>query len=285
VNHLLRERLGQSETPYDAILRACTLEATAPKAGNVHPGQSFDDLDYSDFLVAASIASESLSDPSQPIALRTFTAAQSTTQILQTNVNLGILLLLAPLVAADERMTQRRASDWQPAVAQVLQGFTQDDSASLLRAIQISLPGGLGTVDQMDVHDAAADQYDIVAAMTLAAQRDRIARQYAQDFVDFFDNVVPVVADAIASTEDLMEGIAQAHLVLLGRDIDTLIQRKCGLDVAADVQRRAAELDVRDAQSCQQFDDFLRSDGNRLNPGTTADLMAAALYVLLRSDD
>jgi len=30
------------------------------------------------------------------------------------------------------------------------------------------------------------------------------------------------------------------------------------------------------------FDFWLRSDGHRRNPGTTADLIAAALFVLLR---
>jgi triphosphoribosyl-dephospho-CoA synthase len=32
----------------------------------------------------------------------------------------------------------------------------------------------------------------------------------------------------------------------------------------------------------EDFDFWLRSDGHRRNPGTTADLIAAALFVLLR---
>ena len=35
----------------------------------------------------------------------------------------------------------------------------------------------------------------------------------------------------------------------------------------------------------QRLDRFLRSDGNRRNPGTTADLIAATLFVALRNGD
>jgi triphosphoribosyl-dephospho-CoA synthase len=35
-------------------------------------------------------------------------------------------------------------------------------------------------------------------------------------------------------------------------------------------------------QALADFDFWLRSDGHRRNPGTTADLIAAALFVLLR---
>lgn len=35
-------------------------------------------------------------------------------------------------------------------------------------------------------------------------------------------------------------------------------------------------------QSLAEFDTWLRADGHRRNPGTTADLIAAGLFVLLR---
>ncbi|NOY30593.1 MAG: triphosphoribosyl-dephospho-CoA synthetase, partial [Planctomycetes bacterium] len=35
-------------------------------------------------------------------------------------------------------------------------------------------------------------------------------------------------------------------------------------------------------EACQELDFWLRADGHRRNPGTTADLIAAGLFVLLR---
>ncbi len=284
---------GIARSPSSAVLAACTLEATAPKAGNVHPAKSFDSLRYEHFMVAAQIASQAIDDRSRPVSLRIMIAAQKTAMQIKTNVNLGILLLMAPLIIADESQPPTSGADsdvpfdqlddWRNEVARAIDQFTPDDSQALLRTIQISQPGGMGEVDEMDLHRTDTTAYDMVAAMRLARSRDRIARQYADGFNDFFDHVVPVVAQSFSSQRDPLAAIADAHLVLLANDIDTLIQRKCGHEVAAEVQRRAGEVDRNDTESRQRFDDFLRSDSNRMNPGTTADLIAAALYVLMRT--
>ena len=55
------------------------------------------------------------------------------------------------------------------------------------------------------------------------------------------------------------------------------------MEIAVDVQRRAQTIDLDDPASIASFDDSLRADAHPLNPGTTADLIAAALYVLLRT--
>jgi triphosphoribosyl-dephospho-CoA synthase len=70
---------------------------------------------------------------------------------------------------------------------------------------------------------------------------------------------------------------------------DSLISRKCGPAVAADVQQRATAvvaaggLETAEGRAAGvALDRHLRSDGNRLNPGTTADLVTACLFVALR---
>ena len=42
---------------------------------------------------------------------------------------------------------------------------------------------------------------------------------------------------------------------------------------------------IRYAESLKEFDRFLRVNGNRLNPGTTADLVTATLFVALAEDE
>ena len=70
---------------------------------------------------------------------------------------------------------------------------------------------------------------------------------------------------------------------------DSLIARKCGPEIAAEARERA--MSVIDAgspgeasyeQALVDLDSWLRADGHRRNPGTTADLIAAGLFVLLR---
>ena len=266
---------SQTETIADAIRWACILEATAPKVGNVHPSQSFDDLTYADFITAANITADTLGASEIPVARRMIDTVKETRRVTGTNVNLGIVLLLGPLVVADRLCSEdiRRAID----------SFTSEDGQLIFEAIRMAGAGGLGSVESMDVTEISTQPLNIVAAMKSAAKRDRIALQYAGGFTDLLDNVVPVVSSAIHGRGDVLAGVADAHLTLLSQAPDTLIARKCGLQLAEDVQSRACRVDRSDPNSIAELNRFLRSRGNLLNPGTTADLIAAALFILLQT--
>ena len=267
--------------PSDAIRWSCVLEATSPKAGNVYPGQEFGDLSYLDFITAAEIAAKHLADSTRSYAQRILDCVQATQTTSGTNVNLGILLLLGPLVAADQSAKFRSSAEWSPVIARQLDLGPQE-SRLIFQAISESSPGGLGTVSEMDVQDQQSHE-DIIAAMRLAKHRDRVARQYADGFDDLINNVLPVLYHSIVESADVLRGIAVAHLRLLAETPDTLIARKSGELSAKAVQERAARVEVSDFNGCLKFDRSLRSDDHHLNPGTTADLIAGALYVLLRT--
>jgi triphosphoribosyl-dephospho-CoA synthase len=81
--------------------------------------------------------------------------------------------------------------------------------------------------------------------------------------------------------------VVQAHLELLAQVPDTLIARKLGRAAAEDVSRAAAEVlaagGVRTHEgraAIARFDRELRDASNARNPGATADLVAAGLFVL-----
>ncbi len=139
------------------------MEAIAPKAGNVYPGRSFDDLSVEHFLIAAEIAARQLGDSSRSFSQRILAAVTETKRETGTNVNLGILLLLGPLVAADEL---EPGGDWTDSIASVLSEIEPAESRVLFRAISTASAGGLGKVDSMDVNDANSHD-DILAAMRL----------------------------------------------------------------------------------------------------------------------
>ena len=86
----------------------------------------------------------------------------------------------------------------------------------------------------------------------------------------------------------MRDAIVELHLKLLDRAPDTLIARKRGADAAARVSAGARDVlaagGVRTAagrRALQRFDASLREHGNALNPGTTADLVTATLFVAL----
>ncbi|MFX1563953.1 MAG: triphosphoribosyl-dephospho-CoA synthase, partial [Promethearchaeota archaeon] len=72
-----------------------------------------------------------------------------------------------------------------------------------------------------------------------------------------------------------------------------LIQRKAGSEIAEEVRRRASDIYPRLINTpesnwvelLEPFDQYLRSKGSLLNPGTTADLLSAATYIALLVED
>lgn len=253
----------------DAI-RACVWEATARKPGNVHRWADFPDLTYLDFMISAAVIGPEMDvAPSRPVGETILASVQATRTVTRTNTNLGIVLLLAPLAAAD---ANRNTLDT------VLASLTVRDASLAYKAIRLAVPGGLGHTDEQDVADEPT--VTLRAAMEQAAERDSIARQYRDGFVEVVDFGVPLIVETLQRCGGLEQAIVQCHLHWLARFPDSLIARKHGLEVAEEVSHRAGNV-IRGGESVEAFDNWLRREHR--NPGTTADLVAATLFVALRS--
>lgn len=254
---------------------ACILEASAPKPGNVHPGAGFPDLTHEE-LVAAAIAIAPLMDQAAaaPLGQTILAAVEASARVTRSNANLGIVLAIAPLAAADP-----------PArVLEPLARLGPTDAADVWRAIALARPGGMGTSDRHDL--GSPPPADLRAAMHAAAHRDQIARLWATGYTDLFAGLVADLAAEVAAGQSLDDAIVRSHLRQLARAPDTLIARRHGAEVAADVSRRAAAVLAAGPgwrPAAAAFDRSLRAP-RRINPGTTADLVAAALYILLREE-
>jgi triphosphoribosyl-dephospho-CoA synthase len=263
--------------------RACLLEAAAPKLGNVHPGAAFHDLAFKHFAVAARVSSRPLAkSDATGVGPAILEAARATRAATGTNPNLGILLLLGPLAAsAAVSRAARPASTIARQLPQTLANMTTEDGRAVYEAIRVLQPGGLGETVDMDVQQVEQPP-DLLMAMRAAAGRDRIARQYVTAFHDVFEQIVPMLEQARGNRP--LARIADAHVQLLARWPDSLIERKCGRELAEQVRRMADKtLLIPDGperlSALMELDCFLREDGNRRNPGTTADLIAAGLFV------
>jgi triphosphoribosyl-dephospho-CoA synthase len=259
---------------------ACTLEVTAPKVGNVHRGADFDDVSLNDFLVSAVAIGPILAETGTlGVGKAILQAVQATREFVGSNTNLGMILLLAPLAAVP------RATPLETGIAEVLSKLTPQDANAVYQAIALAHPGGLGRAEEMDIHDAPPTS--LVEAMTLAAERDLVAKQYASQFHEVLHEVVPALT---AGQWSLPDTIVHTHLQLLAQHGDSLIARKGGgaesqaaRDRAATVLAAGAPGDENYGEALADFDFWLRSAGRRRNPGTTADLIAAGLFAALRA--
>ena len=156
----------------------------------------------------------------------------------------------------------------------------------MYQAIRLANPSGLGRVEEQDV--STEPTLPIREGMALAADRDLVAQQYANDFREVFDEGVPALKRGLELTGCLEGAIIFCHLSLMARHPDSLIARKRGVGEAEEASRRAkAVLDAgwpnaTAAGLPADLDGWLRAAGRGRNPGTTADLVTAGLFVALR---
>jgi triphosphoribosyl-dephospho-CoA synthase len=261
---------------------ACVLEASAEKPGNITPRHDFADTSYEDMLRSAIALGPELGRAGERGVGETVLAAvRATRRVAGANTNLGIALLLAPLARAALLGGSLRES-----VEGVLDALTLDDARAAYAAIRAAGAGGLDEPVEHDVR--AAPTVPLRDAMAAAAERDSVAAEYATGYAVTFELGLPALVRALDDGLRPRPATVELYLGLLAAIPDTLVARKRGRRtaerVSVDAARVLAAGGVRsDAgrAAMAAFDASLRRDGNALNPGTTADLVTAVLFVAL----
>lgn len=221
------------------------------------------------------------------------------------NTQFGCLLLLVPLVAAttgrsdaariereaDGQATASGATELQPATAvtqadveRVCAETTVADAVGFYRAfehVDVAVEDPPDGMAELDVRrgEAAADTLrdrglSMDAVMAKSAPHDANAREWTNGFPRTFEAADRILAD----DGPVADRVARAFLHLLAQEPDTLVRTEHGGSVAQEVQQRAGEIDSLEA--AESWADELVERG--INPGTTADITAAATYVALR---
>jgi triphosphoribosyl-dephospho-CoA synthase len=250
------------------------LEVSAEKPGNITPTHDFSDTSYEDMLRSAIAVGPELARAGERGVGETVRAVvEASRRAAAANTNLGIALLLAPLAKA-----ALAGGDLRPELAATLRALDVADARAAYAAIRVAGAGGL---DEPVEHDVRSEpDIGLRESMASAAERDSIASEYVTDFALTFDTGVPALAAALAAGLPVRAAIVELHLRLLAAAPDTLIARKAGGDAAARVSAGAREV-LAGRRAVEDFDAALRERGNTLNPGTTADLVTATLFVAL----
>jgi triphosphoribosyl-dephospho-CoA synthase len=263
----------------DAFIAACRDELAAPKPGNVHVYAPGHRMTVAQFVASSTAAADSLCAPAARVGARIRGAVEASIKAAGANTNLGIVLLCAPLAAAAE--LERR--ELRAALVGVLDGLDTRDADDAFAAIVQAAPAGLGRAERHDVF--APVQATLKQAMVEAADRDRIARQYATAFADVFDLGMALHATAMTRWSDPKWATLAVYLGFLSKFPDSHIVRKHGAQTAAEVCRTAMKFNAllwSAQQPADRLGDFLAFDTalktRGINPGTSADLTVATLF-------
>lgn len=267
----------------ECVHRACLLEATSRKPGNVHPGATFEHVAYEDFVASADAIAPVLASTHEiGVGKSILEAVKATRSVCEHNTNLGIILLLAPLTAIPPDTSLAAG------IEVVLSKLTTEDAEFAYEAIRLAQPRGLGTAASADIATSSPNG-TLTEVMSHAADRDAVAHQYSSNFDTVLNYAVTTLSASGRFEEDWEQAIIQLQLQLIARDGDTDIKRKCGTIDAHEAKRRANSvlragwpMAMEGRMRIREFDRWLRAKGSQRNPGTTADLVTAGVFSVLR---
>ena len=264
-----------------AVRRACELDVKAFKPGNVSIDSPGFGMSAANFLASAKAIAAPITTPGLSVGERIYNAIVSTQRVVSHNTNLGIVLLLAPLIQATESIA---AASLENKLAAVLNDLTVGDADCAYRAIRLARPGGMGESSKHDISETP--RVTLYQAMLEAAQRDQIARLYTTGYRALFVRALPVWRRALERWGSREWAATAVFLDLLASEPDSLICRKFGLakskevSLAAESHSRALDSSRDPASSRAEllaWDAELKANG--LNPGTTADMTVATIFL------
>jgi len=289
---------------------AILLEVSADKPGNVNLVVGFEGTNHVHFLASAVAAAPFF----KLAAERGLAASKGETSLGKVGVGeivrdcvaeigrwqsggntlLGTVLLFVPLaVAAGMTPTEKETFDihvLRRNLRGVVEATTPEDAVAVYEAIKIAKPSGLGKAPDLDVNDPASTERILRERITLykvfqiAAPYDMICSEWVNNYPVTFDFAYPSLMRWLREDGDINGAVVHAFLEVLAAYPDTFIARKVGMQKAREVSAMAKEVlengglkTPAGREKLRLFDAVLRLDGNNLNPGTTADIIAAAI--------
>ena len=289
---------------------AILLEVSAEKPGNVNFTSGFEGTRREHFLASAVAAGPSFQEAaSRGIGVTENKLCISEVglgQLIKTcvadvnawqkggNTILGTIMLFMPIaVAAGMAPTKKNyafdLSLLRKNIDLAVKSTTALDSVHLYEAVDIASPSGLNDAPDLDVTDPRSkerlikENVSLYEVFKIASGYDDICSEWVHNYPVTFDLAYPYLMELLKS-KPLSTAVVHTFLKILSERPDTFIVRKMGKDKAQEISTEAkASLDLGGLQtakgkkSLKQFDKKLRLSQNKCNPGTTADLTAAAL--------
>ena len=306
--------LGRHDEIAAALQLALLLEVSAyPKPGNVHRMRDFEHTRFEHFLASATalgshfrlaalhgrrLADRRGQSAKLAIGARMKRAVEACSDWQHGgNTSLGVILLLTPIAYAAGMIAPRsemKARDIRSNLRRIVRRTTPVDAVNTYRAISYASPGGIGRVPELDVNDENSiveirkRNLSLLEIFRISAEYDTISWEWVNDFSVTFDVGLPFLVRELRSKRDINVAVVDTYLRILSEIPDTLIARRQGLSTTKAISLRAKRVlrtggmrTARGRRAVKEMDEALQRSGHPCNPGTTADLTASALAVLI----
>lgn len=270
--------VGLETQVYDCFI--CDINALKP--GNVGRHGAGHGMDYADFVRSAEVVTPILCNHRLGLGARILSSVEATSAAVNCNTNLGMILLVAPVIWVFEQL--EAPENFRGAIKPALKSLGRQDARDIYAAIRLANPGGLGKVGRYDVN--SLPDVDIYSAMDAAKERDLVALQYANGYREVVNLGIKWLQNYHNRWNSVEWSVVACYLTYMASFPDSHIRRKYGIEIAEQVRKKAQPVlaqfgdydnpgEAKDVLMI--FDRELKE--SEINPGTCADLTMASLLL------
>ncbi len=269
---------------------AMILEVSAtPKPGNIDRDHNYTDTRFEHFLASAvgvyPIMEKAARSKSGVGTLIHEAVAESGKWQKGGNTHFGAFILLIPLVMGAGKCENKTCLKAQ--AQKVVRETTVEDAIELYRAfskakVKVKPVSDLDLGDNSSIDKIEEQGLTLYNLMEISCGYDMIAKEWTNGFERSFECAASI-QDKIKK-HGFNDAVVLTFMELLSSNKDTFIQTKFDSKKAEEVSMRAKEIlkkgsidGIRD--EIRSFDEELLNEG--VNPGSTADIIIAGLFVSL----
>ncbi len=282
--------LSREELVEVSAVTAALLEASADKPGNVSPSHSKGNTRFEHYIASsAAIGPEMrrISTGEHSLGQGIFHAVNRSMSVQKGgNVHLGVILMFGPIASAAGSSESLDLASLRKEISAVLVSATYEDTVYVYNAMKHAEASGISeeALSEDALRMIIEKRMPLREWMAEGKDTNLIAGEYCSDYGITFENALPAILEGLDERKTILHSVRDAFLELLSKYPDSHIAGTFGDETAKEVSRRAREaLKSGEESSAAELDGYLREKG--INPGTTADITAAALYLGILSGE
>jgi triphosphoribosyl-dephospho-CoA synthase len=269
---------------------AMVLEVSAtPKPGNIDRDHNYTDTRFEHFLASAvgvyPILEKAARSKSGVGSFIHEAVIESSRWQKGGNTHFGAFILLIPLVMAACRCENKICLKSE--LKKVVKETTMDDAVEFYRVfsearVKVKPVDDLSLSDNASINKIKVKRLTLFNLMEISSSYDMIAEEWTDGFKKTFECAASI-QDKIRKY-GINDAVVLTFMDILSNYKDTFIQTKFDGKKAEEVSMRAKEIlqrgDIEEVrEEIRSFDEDLLKGG--INPGSTADIIIAGLFVSL----
>ncbi len=260
----------------------CYEELKVNKPGNLSIGSPILGMSYKKFLRAAEISGGIILNKKYDINTAIYFAVKKCVNQLNSNYNLGIILLTAPILRSISKKYNTQNTIKKNLNTQ-LKSIMNDKTNLILRAIKIAKPGGIEKYKGYGDVMKEIENFDLQNIMFKSSKSDRITKAYTTIYKEVFDFGLVFFKNS-KKKFSFKFSVQRLFIYYMSTDFDSHIMRKFGKSIALKLKHKAKILLKKLNNETPitnrlliNFDKYLKY--MHLNPGTCADLTVTTLLI------